>query len=80
MHEDLRRECPNCPKILNRRGKLRGIELELINDNYSGCGVDICRCPECGKDFQVSYKIDAVTCITEECGSFSNRKGEEDGK
>jgi hypothetical protein len=63
MHDELRKECPNCPLTKTRRGGLRGVELELVNDNYSGCGVDIVRCPECGKDFQVSYKIDTITEI-----------------
>ena len=60
MHEDFTKECPQCPKVETRRGDLRGVTLELIYDNYSGCGVDICRCPQCGKDFQVSYKIDEI--------------------
>lgn len=63
MHEELRKECPNCPKIKTKKGGLRGVELELVNDNYSGCGVDICRCPTCNGTFQVSYKIDKIDKI-----------------
>jgi hypothetical protein len=63
MHAELKKECPLCPKVKTRRGDMMGIELELIHDNYSGCGVDLCRCPECGKDFRVSFKIDEITEI-----------------
>lgn len=61
MHEELTKYCPECTTIIAKRGGPRGIELELINDNYSGCGIDICRCPECIKLFQVSYKVDKIT-------------------
>jgi hypothetical protein len=65
MHEELTKECPDCPKTTTKRGTVRGVQLELVSDNYSGCGVDICRCPECGRDFQVSYKVDRITRIGE---------------
>lgn len=60
MHNELLKECPACPRVGTRQGE-RGVELEVVRDNYSGCGVDICRCPKCGKYFQVSYKIDEIT-------------------
>lgn len=61
MHEELRKLCPNCPKRTNRRGELVGTHLDLVRDNYSGCGVDHYQCPECNELFQVSYKIDQIT-------------------
>jgi hypothetical protein len=56
MHDELKKECPNCPKRKTRRGDLRGVALELISDNYS----------ECGKNFQVSYRINQITEIYDE--------------
>lgn len=55
--------CPTCPpewigKNKDRRGDP---PLEVVTTNYSGTGVDIVRCPACGKRFQVSYKIDQIT-------------------
>lgn len=35
--------------------------LECTCRNYSGCSVDMAQCNECGKGYQVSYKIDQVT-------------------
>ena len=61
MHEDLRKFCPVCEPHFNRHGQRIGVYLELIRDNYSGCGVDHCRCPECEQMFQVTYKIDDIT-------------------
>jgi hypothetical protein len=53
--------CPVCPPRKNKRGEQIGIRLRCSEDNYSGCGVDMANCPECGKGFQVSFKIDEVT-------------------
>jgi hypothetical protein len=62
MHEDLEKFCPNCkPVIFEKRNIRTGVKLETISSNYSGCGVDICVCPECKKQFQVSYKVDQIT-------------------
>jgi hypothetical protein len=61
MHEELNKQCPDCPRSRNKRGEFIGVELEVVEDNYSGCGVDICRCPECGCLYQVSYKVDCIT-------------------
>jgi hypothetical protein len=56
MLDNLLKTCPHCPH--DRRG---GVELTVDADNYSGCGVDICHCPECGRVYQVSYKIDNIS-------------------
>ncbi len=37
--------------------------LFMLAQNYSGCGVDHMRCPQCGKGYQVSYKVDEVIHI-----------------
>lgn len=55
--------CPVCPKWRSRKGSERGQELILGTSNYSGCGVDIANCSECGKGFQISYKVDEVTHV-----------------
>lgn len=49
-------ECPDC-KVKGRR---RNPLVECIERNYSGCGRDIGRCPECGHGFEVAYQIKAV--------------------
>ena len=56
--------CPKClPKeIKTRSGKIR-IErnyLELVEENYSGCGTSIAQCQICRTCFEISYKIDEV--------------------
>jgi len=51
--------CPHClpgPYVSN----IMGVELELIERNYSGCGVDIAYCPRCKKGYQISYKVDEI--------------------
>ena len=53
--------CLCCPKWINKNGKEKGQELEITETNYSGCGVDIWSCPECGRGFQISYKVDKIT-------------------
>ena len=60
MHDDLRIECTKCPGFINRRGVLVKPSLHLIEDNYSGCGIDIMECPECHTVFTVSYKVDKI--------------------
>lgn len=52
--------CPDCGLGKNRRGDTIGTDLELSERNYSGCGVDIMHCPECGHVFEVSFKVDQV--------------------
>jgi len=51
-------ECPECPGTGKRQRKP---VLEMLSKNYSGCSVDFGGCPECGKAWQVSYKIDNMT-------------------
>lgn len=65
MHEDLAKYCPNCPKRTNRRGLEVSIQMDVIRDNYSGCGVDYCKCPQCNQIFQVTYKIDEIRALDE---------------
>lgn len=49
--------CPRCPPHLNERGRRIDPPLELVEENHSGCGVDIAVCPSCGRRFQISYKV-----------------------
>ena len=56
-------ECPNCPKRETKRG-LIGVSMDEIETNYSGCGVDIYECPECNKQYQISYKVDKIIEIS----------------
>lgn len=55
--------CPQCPPIINKKGRRIDQPLELITSNYSGCGVDIAICPTCQKRFQISYKVDKIILI-----------------
>jgi len=54
--------CPDCPpKFLKSKPDQRvGVHLECTVHNYSGCSVDFGECPECGKRFQITYKVDAI--------------------
>lgn len=50
--------CPDCKidYVITKFGVRRfGSILEIIEKNYSGCGVDIYECPKCKHRFQVSY-------------------------
>lgn len=51
--------CPVCPPIQTKRG-LRYHKLELIESNYSGCGVDMAICDKCRRGFCISYKVDKI--------------------
>lgn len=56
--------CPACPqetKIIRGREVLIGKDLDIIETNYSGCGVDIAFCETCQKKYQISYKVDQIT-------------------
>lgn len=61
--------CPDCPqfKKVDRNGNqiTVGSCLELVEHNYSGCGVDHFQCPKCDSMFEVSYKIAEVKKIGE---------------
>lgn len=57
--------CPICEPVFNKRKQRIDIPLQLVNENYSGCGVDIGQCTKCQRYFQVSYKVDEITDITE---------------
>jgi hypothetical protein len=54
--------CPVCPPVFRKSkpDQQVGPHLECVVSNYSGCMVDFGECPECGKRFQVSYKVDEV--------------------
>ena len=59
--------CPVCPEEhvkTARWERIRAPKLVLSESNYSGCGVDIAYCPNCGHEFQVSYKVDEITDVT----------------
>lgn len=55
--------CPVCPATyMKRKPEVRtGVHLELAEQNYSGCCVDIAQCPECGGIFGVTYKVAEIT-------------------
>ena len=55
--------CRVCKPVFRRKKPEErvGVRLELVEDNYSGCGVDIASCPECKNIFQISYKVDEIT-------------------
>lgn len=53
--------CPACPTVVNKRGRTMNEPLRLLESNYSGCGVDMASCPECGKVWEISYKVDRMT-------------------
>lgn len=50
--------CPHCKATDTCR-----VPLKCSERNYSGCSVDMANCPECGKGFSVSYKIDEVVPV-----------------
>ena len=64
MFNDQRIECPVCPKRKTKRGSF-GVQLELVEHNYSGCGVDIASCPNCQRVFEISYKVDKIKDISD---------------
>lgn len=51
--------CPECPPTYRRpkdREQVReGARLQLSESNYSGCGVDMANCPECGRGYEIQY-------------------------
>ncbi len=57
--------CPDCPPTLNRKGRRIDRQLDLIESNYSGCGVDMASCPTCGKVWQISYKVAKMVRVPE---------------
>lgn len=48
-------QCPHC----------RAADLMCCESDDSGCPVDRAYCPECGKGFQVSYKVVEVLPVPE---------------
>lgn len=60
--------CPVCPLTMGGKKKDRRIDPPLVLEvsNYSGCGVDMAKCPTCERIFQISYKVDTVLDVTEE--------------
>ena len=55
--------CPECRPLRNHKGRRIDQPLDLVESNYSGCGVDIAQCPTCGKTFQISYKVAEIIRI-----------------
>lgn len=47
--------CPECGES----------QLNIIERNYHGCGVDIAFCDNCQRTYQISYKIDQITEINQ---------------
>jgi len=56
--------CPHCVQSdkFHLHSTFKGFVplLECVESNYSGCSVDVARCPECGKGYQVSFTIQEV--------------------
>ena len=48
-------DCPVCEGETGEK-----ITLNCAAQNYSGCGVDIGVCNNCGSSFQISFKVDKV--------------------
>lgn len=53
-------DCPSCAQSAEFNGKRYKPKLELVEANFSGCGVDVAQCRECGNGYVVSYKIAEV--------------------
>lgn len=49
--------CPNCLK-----NRIKS-DLICVENNYSGCCVDIGECIECEKVYEISYKVDKINEI-----------------
>lgn len=62
--------CPVCPPVKNKHRRRIDQPLELMTQNYSGCGVDMAQCPRCERIFQISYKVDQILDVTK---GFRNR-------
>jgi len=52
--------CPTCPPVTTKRGVFYN-RLDIIENNYSGLGIDMACCSLCGKAYAITYKIDKVT-------------------
>jgi hypothetical protein len=56
--------CPECKPVFRvpkNKPRVRvGVRLELVESNYSGLSVDMATCPECGRGYSISYKVDRI--------------------
>lgn len=52
--------CTECVPEFSRSGRRINGQLELTESNYSGTGSDMASCPDCGKGYWISYKVDKV--------------------
>lgn len=52
-----RLECPECPGA--GKGKRKPL-LICVERNYSGCSVDMGQCEECGKAWEISFKVKEI--------------------
>lgn len=52
--------CPDCKPVLSKSGNRLTGRLMMVEDNYSGCGVDYMSCGDCGHVFCVSYRVDEI--------------------
>lgn len=50
--------CPECPGVGPQKRKPW---LQVAERNYSGCSVDMGCCEECGKAWEISFKVDTMT-------------------
>ncbi len=59
--------CPECPPVYrhpkNKAPVREGARLELVVENYSGTGVDICQCETCNKRFEIQYKVEVARIL-----------------
>ena len=54
-------DCPDCADNTN----VRNPRLVVIEQNYSGSGCDMGICPNCGKAWNISYKVNEMTHVPE---------------
>lgn len=52
--------CPDCKPRRTHLGKQFNARLEVVERNYSGTGIDITHCTDCGHCFEVTYKVDTI--------------------
>lgn len=58
--------CPKCKGLSSK--------LELIEENYSGCGVDWGQCTKCKHVFEISYVVNKYLDITIRVNRNANNK------
>lgn len=66
--------CPTCPPVLNKKNRRIDPPLQLLNSNYSGCGVDIAVCSTCQHRFQISYKVDKILDVEQDFKKIEDKR------